>query len=129
MNIGELHMSNALARSEEKPIAGSGRATSFQSILQDVIAEKSEGNRPASSKPSQSLRRMEEGLRTPDKEDRYCSLCGSLIDEEGRCPLCIIPFFIHGSEQSHNPTVSQADSSNAVSLGNPRARVQSVQIG
>lgn len=40
-------------------------------------------------------------------EDKYCSLCGSMIKADGSCPLCGVPIFISGNGQSCNQNVSQ----------------------
>ena len=52
---------------------------------------------------------------TSELEDKYCSLCGSMIQEDGSCPLCGVPTFISGNGRSGNQNVSQAASSHAVS--------------
>lgn len=52
---------------------------------------------------------------TSELEDKYCSLCGSMIKEDGSCPLCGVPTFISGNGRSGNQKIAQAASSHAVS--------------
>lgn len=47
-------------------------------------------------------------------EDKYCSLCGSMIKEDGSCPLCGVPTFISGNGRSGNQKIVQAASSHMV---------------
>lgn len=48
---------------------------------------------------------------TSELEDKYCSLCGSMIKEDGSCPLCGIPTFISGNGRSGNQKIAQVASS------------------
>ncbi len=61
--------------------------------------------------------------KTSELEDKYCSLCGSMIKEDGSCPLCGVPTFISGNGRSGNQKIAQAASSHAVS-GNPKVRMR-----
>lgn len=45
-----------------------------------------------------------------EAEDKYCSMCGSRIKEDGTCPVCIVPVFISGNSGSHSQGISQAGS-------------------
>lgn len=47
-------------------------------------------------------------------EDKYCSLCGSMIEEDGSCPLCGVPVFISGNGQSRNQNTSQVDQAHSM---------------
>lgn len=38
----------------------------------------------------------DETIGKAEKEDKYCSLCGSMIDKDGSCPLCGVPLFLSG---------------------------------
>ncbi|MCI8284869.1 MAG: hypothetical protein HFE90_06335 [Firmicutes bacterium] len=38
-------------------------------------------------------------------KDKYCSLCGSAINEDGSCPICIVPVFISGNGNISNQNV------------------------
>ena len=50
---------------------------------------------------------------TSELEDKFCSLCGSMIKADGSCPLCGVPIFISGNGQSGNQKNAQAASSQA----------------
>ncbi len=52
--------------------------------------------------------------KTSELEDKYCSLCGSMIKEDGSCPLCGVPTFISGNGRSGNQKIAQAASSHIV---------------
>ena len=60
---------------------------------------------------------------TSELEDKYCSLCGSMIKEDGSCPMCGVPTFISGNGRSGNQKIAQAVSSQAVS-GNLKIRTR-----
>lgn len=60
---------------------------------------------------------------TSELEDKYCSLCGSMIKEDGSCPLCGVPTFISGNGRSGNQKIAQAASSHAV-FGSTKVRVR-----
>ncbi len=45
--------------------------------------------------------------KTSESEDKFCSLCGSMIKADGSCPLCGVPIFISGNGQSCNQNVLQ----------------------
>ncbi|MEH2928891.1 hypothetical protein VSQ48_03030 [Candidatus Ventrimonas sp. KK005] len=61
---------------------------------------------------------------TSELEDKYCSLCCSMIEEDGSCPMCGIPTFISGNGRSGNQKIAQEASFQAIS-GSPiiRSRV------
>ncbi len=42
-----------------------------------------------------------DSLYKTELEDKYCSMCGSRIKEDGTCPICIVPVFISGNPSSH----------------------------
>ena len=60
---------------------------------------------------------------TSELEDKYCSLCGSMIKEDGSCPMCGVPTFISGNGSAGNQRIAQATSSQAVS-GSPKIRMR-----
>lgn len=73
-----------------------------------------------SDKAIAKMRSMGENVgETSELEDKYCSLCGSMIKEDGSCPMCGVPTFISGNGRSGNQKIAQAASSQAVS-GNPK---------
>lgn len=49
------------------------------------------------------------GQMASEAEDKYCSMCGSRIKEDGTCPICIVPVFISGNSGSHSQGISQTD--------------------
>lgn len=62
------------------------------------------------------MRYMEDNVgEVSELEDKYCSLCGSMIKEDGSCPLCGVPTFISGNGRSGNQKISQASSGHAAS--------------
>ena len=79
---------------------------------------------PDSGKAITKLRHEGDGVgETSELEDKYCSLCGSMIKEDGSCPMCGVPTFISGNGRSGNQRIAQAASSQAVS-GSPKIRVR-----
>lgn len=50
------------------------------------------------------------GQLASEAEDKYCSMCGSGIKEDGTCPISIVPVFISGNSGSHSQGISQAGS-------------------
>ncbi|AVK85636.1 hypothetical protein C3943_19940 [Lysinibacillus sp. B2A1] len=87
----------------------------FATVFNDFLKEKS----LAITNPSDLISSLELDLledkvnQTVELEDKYCSLCGSMIENDGSCPLCIVPIFITGnSNQSfQNQNVSQVNNS------------------
>ena len=79
---------------------------------------------PDSGKAITKLRHEGDGVgETSELEDKYCSLCGSMIKEDGSCPMCGVPTFISGNGRSGNQRIAQAASSQAVS-GSPKIRIR-----
>ncbi len=77
-----------------------------------------------SDKAVTKMRHVGNGIgETSELEDKYCSLCGSMIKEDGSCPLCGVPTFISGNGRSGNQNVSQTVSSHAVSRS-PKIRIR-----
>ena len=70
---------------------------------------------PDSGKAITKMRPMGDNVgETSELEDKDCSLCGSMIKEDGSCPLCGVPTFISGNGRSGNQKISQAASSHMV---------------
>lgn len=119
MNIEGLNRVNALSGYEAKKIVANSAKTvaPFVSILNSTIEENAKtisnfSKEESSLKSSHSLE--DDVVEASELEDKYCSLCGSRIKEDGSCPICIIPTFISGNRQSHGQNVSQVDNSHAV---------------
>ena len=87
-------------------------------------ATRLEMEEPDSGKAITKMRPMGDGVgETSELEDKYCSLCGSMIKEDGSCPMCGVPTFISGNESAGNQRIAQATSSQAVS-GSPKIRMR-----
>lgn len=85
-------------------------------------ATRLEMEEPDSGKAITKMRPMGDGVgETSELEDKYCSLCGSMIKEDGSCPMCGVPTFISGNGRAGNQRIAQAASSQAVS-GSPKIR-------
>lgn len=55
-----------------------------------------------SNKAAIKIRHLGEDVgEASELDDKYCSLCGSKIKEDGSCPLCGIPIFISGNQKLH----------------------------
>lgn len=50
-----------------------------------------------------------EAVGKAEKEDQYCSFCGSRIEKDGSCPLCGVPLFLSGNPGGSAPRTGQAD--------------------
>jgi hypothetical protein len=119
MNIDGLNMVNTFAGYEAKKIVANPAKTvnSFVSILNNTTKENamtinSFSKEDSLLKSSHSLE--DDVVESSELEDKYCSLCGSRIKEDGSCPICITPTFISGNRQSRGQNVSQADNSHMV---------------
>lgn len=67
--------------------ADNGKSSSFADILDSILSEL---------------------------EDKYCFLCGSMIEEDGSCPLCGVPVFISGNGRSRNQNISQVNEAHMI---------------
>lgn len=48
----------------------------------------------------------ENAVRIPDnREIKYCSLCGSEIESDGSCPICIVPLKLCGNTAAQNRAI------------------------
>ena len=87
-------------------------------------ATRLEMEEPDSGKAITKMRPMGDGVgETSELEDKYCSLCGSMIKEDRSCPMCGVPTFISGNGSAGNQRIAQATSSQAVS-GSPKIRMR-----
>lgn len=60
-----------------------------------------------SDKAIAKMRPMVENVgETSELEDKYCSLCGSMIKEDGSCPMCGAPTFISGNGRAGNQKIA-----------------------
>lgn len=51
-----------------------------------------------------------------DHEHNYCSLCGSMIESDGSCPLCIVPTILCGNSVAENQAIQNQAISQVNSL-------------
>lgn len=111
-NMTEIAASNLLTYSQITIPAGSvpKASGSFTSILRDSV-RKSDLSANASSQANAQPRigSLDEAgsLSETELEDKYCSMCGSRIKEDGSCPICIVPIFISGNPGASNSGASQ----------------------
>ena len=68
-----------------------------------------------------------DSLSETELEDKYCSMCGSRIKEDGTCPICIVPVFISGNPGSRSLGISpsgtiQASAGNRITASYRRRR-------
>lgn len=118
MNIEGLNTVNTFVGYEAKKIVANPAktVTPFVSILNNTIKENAKTINNFSKEDStlKSSHSLEDGVgEASELEDKYCSLCGSRIKEDGSCPICITPTFISGNRQSYGQNVSQVDNSHA----------------
>lgn len=105
------------------PVAGYETRKTERNILSKKFADEiasarkknGESQTVNDSAKIKSLQRLhclkDEVNQLSELEDKYCSLCGSMIDADGSCPICIVPTFISGNKQARNQDVSQANNS------------------
>jgi len=124
MNTNSLSISSALEGIKAKNVAVNRTTAgqSFVSVLNDLLKMKSlEATNPNGLKSSfgfgaksiSSYDSMfdsgffgEDAVRIVDnRTDKYCSLCGSEIESDGSCPLCIVPTFIRGNTRAQNQAI------------------------
>ena len=123
MNINGIGVVGYLAMYGMREIEGHVVDKNFADEISKA-AERLETEDPDSGKAITKLRHEGDGVgETSELEDKYCSLCGSMIKEDGSCPMCGVPTFISGNGRSGNQRIAQAASSQAVS-GSPKIRVR-----
>ena len=123
MNINGIGGAGYLAMYGMRSIDGSVVGNRFADEISKAAARLGTVE-PDSGKDITKLSHEGDGVgETSELEDKYCSLCGSMIKEDGSCPMCGVPTFISGNGRSGNQRIAQAASSQAVS-GSPKIRVR-----
>ena len=119
MNIEKMNMVNSFVGYKVKRIVANPpkTLTPFAPMLSKLITENTSkinnlSQEEFSAKSSQAFE--DEVAQSSELEDKYCSLCGSMIKEDGSCPICIVPTFISGKGQSHGQNISQTAYSNSI---------------
>lgn len=111
---------NLLSFNQPKISSGSApkASGSFTSILHDSV-RKSDLSANASSLTNAQPRigSLDEAgsLSETELEDKYCSMCGSRIKEDGSCPICIVTFFISGNPGANHLGAAPSETVQAVS--------------
>ena len=116
----EIAALNLLSYSPMKISSGSlpKASDSFASILRDSVRKSdlsAKASSPANSQPRIGSLDEAGSLSETELEDKYCSMCGSRIKEDGSCPICIVPIFISGNPGASNSGASQLGTVQAVS--------------
>ena len=98
----EIAALNLLSYSPMKTSSGSvpKASGSFTSFLRDSVRKSdlsAKASSPAKSQPRIGSLDEAGSLSETELEDKYCSMCGSRIKEDGSCPICIVPIFISGN--------------------------------
>ncbi len=115
MNINGIGVAGNLAMYGIRGTEGSVVEKSFVDEISKAIA-RLETEEADSDKAIAKMRNVGEGIgETSELKDKFCSLCGSMIKEDGSCPLCGVPTFISGNGRSGNQKIAQVASSHAVS--------------
>lgn len=116
MNTEPLQISNTFLNSITKNTTISNTETTqpFISILQNIV-KKDQISSTASKSRLKSDSSSDKAEDVPELEDKYCSLCGSRIKEDGTCPICITPIFISGNSHAQAQNTAQAAPIQAVS--------------
>ena len=123
MNINGIGAAGYHAMYGIRGTEGSVAEKSFSDEISKA-ATRLEMEEPDSGKAITKMRPMGDGVgETSELEDKYCSLCGSMIKEDGSCPMCGVPTFISGNGSAGNQRIAQATSSQAVS-GSPKIRMR-----
>ena len=109
-----IDISNILTASKLNPpvLSASKSRFSFAAIFRNSMKETSLiADRPIGTDVQlASDSTMDKiGQLASEAEDKYCSMCGSRIKEDGTCPICIVPVFISGNSGSHSQGISQTD--------------------
>ena len=123
MNINGIGAAGYLAIYRMKGTEGSVAEKSFADEISKAAA-RLETEEADSGKAVTKMRYAGEDVgETSELEDKYCSLCGSMIKEDGSCPMCGVPTFISGNGRAGNQKIAQAASSHAAS-GSPKIRIR-----
>lgn len=123
MNINGIRAAGYFVMYGMRSIDGSVAGDSFADEISKAVA-RLETEEPDSGKAITKMRHEGDGVgETSELEDKYCSLCGSMIKEDGSCPMCGVPTFISGNGRSGNQRIAQTASSQAVSES-PKIRIR-----
>lgn len=123
MNINGIGTAGYLAMYGMRGTEGCVAEKNFADEISKAAA-RLETEEEDSNKAITKMRPMGDNVgETSELEDKYCSLCGSMIKEDGSCPMCGVPTFISGNGRAGNQRIAQAASSQAVS-GSPKIRMR-----
>ena len=123
MNVNGIGAAGYLAMYGMRGTEGHMAEKNFADEISKAAA-RLEMEEPDSGKAITKMRPMEDDVgETSELEDKYCSLCGSMIKEDGSCPMCGVPTFISGNGRAGNQRIAQAASSQSVS-GSPKIRMR-----
>lgn len=110
-----MRIENFLRRETTPPRAQNWASPSFSAILHESIGEKTlAGGYPSEPRDMLELLQSEDAHPVSEPEEKYCSVCGCMLDEKGNCPLCIVPVLISGKQLSKDQNASRAGGANAV---------------
>lgn len=109
-------------RSSERAKTDSAEQTELS--FADVLKSAAEKPLPTKRSPLIGLREDPRGeaVGRTEKEDKYCSLCGSMIDKDGSCPLCGVPLFLSGKPGGGSATRTEQASPTEANAAIVRAR-------
>lgn len=107
-----LMISNLFSgRGMTAPVIPNKKASeTFSSILSASVKKISLSGRTSpfvKAQPRIGSLEETDSLSETELEDKYCSMCGSRIKEDGTCPICIVPIFISGNPGSRSLDMSQ----------------------
>ncbi len=106
----------AISKSNQPVLSASKPGRSFASVFYNSMKKNS---MPTGSPVDMDAQLSSEaatskiGQLTAEAEDKFCSMCGSRIKEDGTCPICIVPVFISGNSRSFNQQISQTGSTHS----------------
>lgn len=85
----------------------------------EVLKSAAEQPLPTKRSPLIGLREDPRGeaVGKAEKEDQYCSFCGSRIEKDGSCPLCGVPLFLSGNPGGSAPQTEQVAPSAKTAAG------------
>ena len=115
MNINGIGMAGHLAMYGMRGAEGSVAEKSFADEISKAAARLEMGETDSDKAVTKMRHAGEDVGETSELEDKYCSLCGSMIKEDGSCPMCGVPTFISGNGRAGNQKIAQAASFHAVS--------------
>jgi len=110
-NVSNISVNNQMENIFINTAEKSSFANVFNSI-REILLTAEDTSELKSFLKSRNLKENIEHLS--ELEDKYCSLCGSMIEEDGSCPLCGVPVFISGKGQSRNRNALQVDQAYSV---------------